>query len=442
MRQRDEYPMKRRAARERAGRTVSARYVLAGFLLAVLVVGGGVWYLNVRGEAPVAGTPTAFVATPGQVERGRYLATVGDCITCHTVRGGAVFAGGRMIETPFGGVYSSNLTADVATGIGGWSADEFWRALHNGRSKDGRLLYPAFPYPSFTQVSRADADAIYAYLRTVPAVAQPNRPDAVRFPYDSPVALALWRAMFFRAGVFEPDASKSAQWNRGAYLVRGLGHCDACHANRNIFGATGHQLDLGGGLIPMQNWYAPPLVAAGGAGIADWDRAHIVELLGTGISPRGAAMGPMAEVVHRSTQYLAPSDLLAITGYLQSLPQRTPVPADSEPPPSAQTLARGAQIYADHCASCHGRDGEGAYPAYPPLAGNRSVTETPAANSIHAVISGGYAPATAGNPRPYGMPPFIQSLGEADIAAVLTYVRRSWGNAGTAVTAFDVQRYR
>jgi mono/diheme cytochrome c family protein len=411
----------------------------AAIALALAVLAGAVHDLNVRDEGypESAGGDTATA-----VARGRYLVSIGDCIACHTRLGGAPFAGGRPIATPFGTVVSTNITPDVRTGIGSWSRADFWRALHNGRSKDGRLLYPAFPYPNFTRVTREDADAMFEYLRTLPPVARPNDRHAVRFPYDTQAALAVWRALFFRPGVFEPDARQSAGWNRGAYLVQGLGHCDACHATRNLFGAVSRDFDLGGGLIPMQNWYAPPLISAVGAGIANWEPAHVAALLRTGASPRAMAMGPMAEVVFRSTQYLSPDDARAIAGYLHSFAPATP---PATPPPArvdAQARASGANVYEKHCAECHGSNGEGAFPAYPALAGNPSVTERFPTNAIKAVLYGGYAPATAGNPRPYGMPPFFSTLGEADIAAVLTYVRTSWGNAAAPVSRLDVERYR
>ena len=342
----------------------------------------------------------------------------------------------------FNTVRTVNLTPDERTGIGAWTGDDFWRALHNGRSRDGRLLYPAFPYPNFTQVTRADADALFAYLRTLPPVSRPNTPHALRFPYDNTVTLAMWRALFFRPGIFVPDEGRSAEWNRGAYLARGLGHCDACHADRNVFGAVSHRLELGGGLIPMQNWYAPPLTSAAGAGVADWETAHVVSLLRTGISPRGSAMGPMAEVVYLSTQYLAEDDLRAIAVFLKALPQAAGAPTVEPMPRDPALASHGAKLYEDHCSECHGQEGEGAYPADPALAGNRTVTADPPANAIRAVVSGGYAPATAGNPRPYGMPPFVYALREDDIAAVLTYVRGAWGNQARPVTTFDVQRYR
>jgi mono/diheme cytochrome c family protein len=375
--------------------------------------------------------PAATARTAAK-SRGEYLVAAGDCIACHTTIGGAPFAGGRAIETPFGTVYSSNITPDVATGLGGWSPEDFWRALHDGRSKNGRLLYPAFPYPNFTQVAREDADAMFDYLRTLPAVARENTPHAVRFPYNTQAALAAWRALFFKAGVYEPQADKGAEWNRGAYLVRGLGHCDACHARRNMFGAVSHSLDLGGGLIPLQNWYAPPL--------AGWDPAHVTALLSTGASPRASAMGPMAEVVYRSTQHLTAADASAIALYLQSAPK--PAAQAAQKPPERKMLERGAAVYGEHCAECHGDKGEGAPPAYPALAGNPSMNAAVAANGIKAILNGGYAPATAGNPRPYGMPPYFARLSDQEVAAVLTYIRGAWGNGGAPVSSVDVERYR
>jgi cytochrome c553 len=374
--------------------------------------------------------PAGIAASRGS-SRGDYLVTAGDCIACHTAIGGAPFAGGRAIETPFGTVYSTNITPDKKTGIGEWSRDDFWRALHEGRSRDGRMLYPAFPYPNFTQVTREDADAMFDYLRSLPPAARANTPHAVRFPYNTQVALGAWRMLFFRPGVFEPERDKSAEWNRGAYLARGLGHCDACHTSRNILGAVSHQLDLGGGLIPMQNWYAPP--------IAGWDREQLAALLTTGVSPRTTAMGPMAEVVYRSTQHLAPEDARAIAAYVHSSPP--PAPAEAKTP-DRRVLARGAALYGEHCAECHGDKGEGAPGAYPALAGNPGMNAAVAANGIKVILNGGYAPVTKGNPRPYGMAPYFDKLSDADVAAVLTYVRASWGNTGDPVPARDVERYR
>ena len=404
-------------------------------LLAALVA-----WLNVRGEAPVTGERSAVPGDAATIARGAYLARAGNCIGCHTAQGGADYAGGRGIETPFGTVFASNLTPDADTGLGRWSASEFWRAMHHGRSKDGRLLYPAFPYPSFTHVTREDSDALFAYLQSVPAVRQPNRPHALRFPYGLQASLAVWRALYFRPGEVEPDPERSSAWNRGSYLVRGLGHCVACHADRNWLGATPGGLQLGGGLIPEQNWYAPALAAPMATGTGDDSAGELVAMLKHGVSARGAVMGPMAEVVFRSTQHLTDADLAAIASYVESLP-RPPAPEPAEPADGA--LRRlGARLYADRCASCHGEGGEGAAGLYPPLAGNRTVTLPSPNNVILAIVHGGFAPSTAGNPRPFGMPPFGQSLNDTEIAAVATHLRQSWGHAASAVSAADVHRAR
>ena len=419
----------------------------AGVVLAVLllVAAGLVAWLNVAGEDPLVGDAGAFAATPEQVAHGAYLARAGNCAACHTDRGGAAFAGGKGIATPFGTVFASNLTPDAKTGIGAWSAAQFWRAMHNGRSADGRLLYPAFPYPNFTEITRADSDALFAYLRSQVPVTQVNRPHALRFPYNLQASLAAWRAMFFAPGVYEPVVERSVQWNRGAYLVRSLGHCAACHSPRNAFGATRDSLELSGGLIPLQNWYAPSLASSTEAGVADWSNADIAALLKTGLTPRGAALGPMAEVVFRSTQYLHDSDIAAMAEFLKSLPQ-TPPHALAALKIDKDAQAHGAALYRDHCAACHGANGEGGSGpngvVYVPLAGNRKVLlETPT-NLIHIVVNGGFPPTTAGNPRPYGMPPFGPSLSDAEIALLASYVRGAWGNAAPTVSALDVLNAR
>ena len=380
--------------------------------------------------------PRAQAASGPQAQMpGAYLAAAGDCVACHTALGGAPFAGGRAIETPFGRVYTTNITPDAATGIGTWSREDFARAMHEGLSKDGRRLYPAFPYPNFTKMSRADVDAIFDYLRTLPPVSRANTPSELRFPWNTQAALGAWRMLYFRPGRWEPAPGRDAQWNRGAYLVQALGHCDACHAERNVLGAVSHSLDLGGGLIPMQKWYAPPL------GSAARRPEDVVSLLQNGISPRASAMGPMAEVVFRSTRHLSAADARAIASYLQAVPAPERRPKRSRRADAAE-LARGAEVYGEHCAQCHGDEGEGAFPAYPALAGNASVTNPVTANAIKAVLNGGFPPSTAGNPRPFGMPPYLGRLSEADIAAVLTFVRASFGNDEAPVSTLDIEGFR
>lgn len=380
-----------------------------------------------------------------QVIRGEYLAKAGNCMACHTVRGGKQYAGGRAISTPFGDIYASNLTSDAKTGIGSWTSDDFWRALHNGKSKDGSFLYPAFPYPNYTKVTRADSDALFAYLRTVPAVSQENEEHDLRFPYNQRMLLAFWRALYFEPGIFEADKKQSAEWNRGAYLVQGLGHCAACHTARNALGGTTGKADLAGGMIPMLNWHAASLTSDAEAGLGAWTVKDISDLLKTGVSQRGAVFGPMAEVVSGSLQHLSQSDVNAMAIYLKELPKsgdgRT-LEKPSLPATGEETLKLGAQLYEKHCVECHKADGKGVPPGYPPLAGNESLSANSPLNPIRIVLNGGYPPSTGGNPRPYGMPPFGPVLNDAEVAAVVSYVRTAWENKGSVVSPFDVGRLR
>ncbi|GAB3773863.1 cytochrome c [Ramlibacter monticola] len=419
------------------------RRVLWSLLALVLALVAFVWMFNFWGGTGLHGKAPSAPPAREQVARGAYLARVGNCMLCHTERGGAAYAGARPIETPFGTVYASNITPDAETGIGAWSAAHFRRALHEGRSRDGHLLYPAFPYTHTTRITGADADALFDYLRSLPPVNKPNRPHRLRWPYNTQAALAVWRTLYFRPDRYEEDAARTPEWNRGAYLVQGLGHCGACHTARNALGGMRDVMDLSGGLIPMQNWYAPSLAATGEAGVADWKVEEIQQLLAAGVSPRGTVLGPMAEVVLHSTQYLEPADLRAIAVYLKSLP---PVPGDSDPREvpraAANVLDRGGKIYGDRCAACHGEQGQGVRGAYPPLAGNRAVTLPVTSNLVQIVLHGGFPPATRAHPRPFGMPPFAPVLSDADVAAVLTYIRSSWNNNAAPVTELAVSQQR
>lgn len=380
-----------------------------------------------------------FAASAGQIERGEYLARVGNCAGCHTARGGAAYAGGRAVDTPFGSIYASNLTPDKDTGIGAWSAGAFYRALHEGRSIDGRMLYPAFPYPNMTLMTHEDSDAIYAYLMNrVKPVAATNIANTLSFPFNNQLALAAWRLLYFKPGEYQPELAQSPQWNRGAYLLQGLAHCGACHSTRNALGApvAGHAYD--GAMMPLNDWYAPSLTAKNEASVADWSLADIARWLKDGASAKGSALGPMAEVIYQSTQYANDADLLAMGAYLKSLPVTGTTPRAV----SVAGDSAGREIYREHCRACHGENGEGKADAFPPLAGNRTTTMANHANLVRVILSGGFAPATAGNPRPHGMPPYYHLLSDSDIAHVATYVRNSWGNSAPAVTELDMVKYR
>ncbi|MEI7036066.1 cytochrome c [Fulvimonas yonginensis] len=417
----------------------------AFMVLLVLAAVAVAWWLFRRPAAPLppaAPDATARLRDPALIARGAYLATVGDCAACHTAQGGQPYAGGRSLPTPFGEVPAPNLTPDDATGLGQWSFEAFWRAMHEGIGRDGRALYPAFPYTSYTRVSQEDARALFAYLRSLPPVHNPTPPPSLRFPYDLSASLATWRALYFRPGSFTPDPKQTAEWNRGAYLVEGLGHCNECHVARDNLGGLPGKVTLTGGQIPVQNWYAPDLGTHAHGGLEGWTVDDIVALLKTGQSVRGVAFGPMADVVMQSTQHMRDDDLRAMAVYLQSLPPRPAPPVDADRLGSDALFDRGEKLYAQRCAGCHGKQGQGVPGVYPPLAGNGSVTEPSGINAIRIVLLGGFAPSTAAQPRPYSMPPFAQQLNDADVAAVVSYIRQAWSNKAAPVLDRDVAAYR
>ncbi len=408
--------------------------------LAALVAGALLtWQTHLGNDAPA---PTAAP----DAARGAYLARVGNCAGCHTdtARAGAPLAGGRGIPTPFGTVFSTNLTPDRATGLGDWSADDFWRALHLGQGRDGHLLTPAFPYLNTTRVSRADSDAIWAWLRSQPAVVAPRREHELRWPYRTQLALAAWRALYFR-----PADPTSAQ-PRGAYLVQGLAHCSACHGARNALGGGGGVDSFDGGLLFGLGWVAPSLHDPAEAGVQAWSEATLRRWLRDGHAQdaRGShtALGPMAEVVLGTTSALNDDDLAAVSAYLRALPVRRLARADGARP-SLQRRELGAELYRQHCADCHGAQGEGRRGAagafaYPPLAGNRSVTQASAANLLRVIERGAFAAATPGHPQPYGMPPFAGVLGVEELAALASFLRTQWGHAAGEVDSVEVVRLR
>lgn len=391
--------------------------------------------------------PSPVEATPALIAQGAYLARAGNCAACHTSRGGMPYAGGRAIETPFGTVFGGNLTPSLSTGLGAWQADDVWRALHEGRSRGGRLLVPAFPYPHFTHITRPDSDALWAYLRSLPAVDAPPTPHRLRWPFGTQAALALWRVVYFRPSPGLP-AGRPGDLDRGAYLVEGLGHCSACHGPRNAAGAgvsvaQAAGLAVGTGYLPVQGWIAPSLTDPAHPGVGGRAVDELVQLLQTGVSRQAAVMGPMAEVVAGSTQHLQARDLQAMVNYLQSLVPAPAPPAAtaSRPEPAPEgAISAGAKLYTRLCADCHGSQGEGVPGIYPALAGNRSVTMDPPRNLLQAITRGGFPPGTAGNPRPYGMPAF--DLPHEDLAALATWLRASWGHAAPPVSAVDVLKLR
>ncbi len=428
-----------RDARTNALRERSTRCVRSVWLaLALGFIGLPAW------SDPMPDAAQGLHAVDSPMPRGEYLAHLGDCVACHSKHGGVPFAGGFPMPTPFGTLYSPNITPDRATGIGTWTAPEFYQMLHTGRSRDGTLLYPAMPFPAYTQVTREDSDALFTYLMSLKPVNQPNRQNELRFPYNNRSLMFGWRVLYFKEGTFVPLKGRSAQFNRGAYLVQGLGHCASCHSPINALGGSADDSAFAGGLIPLQNWYAPSLTSNQESGLGSWSVTDIAALLKGGASMRGAVYGPMAEVTHNSLQYLTSDDATAMSVYLKSLLELKPVPAriPLATPPSAEMLTSGRTLYEARCASCHRSDGQGMPPAYPPLAGNPSIDMELSVNPLRMVLNGGYPPQTAENPRPYGMPPFAQVLSDQEVAAVVTYIRMSWGNHGSPVTPRDANAMR
>lgn len=379
------------------------------------------------------------------VARGEYLARAGDCIACHTTPGGKLFAGRRPMATPFGTLYSPNISPDKETGIGKWTAIQFYSMMHTGHSPDGSLLYPAMPFAAYTKMTRNDSDAIFSYLKSVPAVRLVNRPHDMRFPYNNRSLLLGWRTLYFREGEFKPDPAQSVEWNRGAYLVQGPGHCSMCHTAINALGGSSESRAFEGGLIPMQAWSAPSLTSNKEAGLGEWSLEDIANLLRTGVSDRGAVYGPMAEVVYDSLQYLSDDDIRAMAVYLKSLPPHgaeATVPSTTSVEDKDRLYPLGSKIYDAQCATCHGAKGRGKLPQFPPLANNQSIQMESSVNPIRMVLNGGYPPGTTRNPQPYGMPPFAQSLSDEEVAAVVTFIRTAWGNHGTAISVKDVNDLR
>lgn len=405
---------------------------LAGLLL-LLSAWGAVAAPDQRSE--IAHDGQAF----DEIARGRYLTTVGDCSACHTQPAGRAFAGGRAIVTPFGTLLSANLTPDRETGIGGWSDDDFVNALLQGRGQDGQHLYPAMPYTYYTRMSRDDVLAIRAYLNTIEPVRNEVVTDQLPFPLSIRASVIVWNALFFRADPFQPDAQKSEAWNRGAYLVEGPAHCGMCHTSKNLLGADKKSQALHGGVL--QGWFAPDISGDPHTGLGSWSADDIVSYLKTGHNPISAASGPMSEVVADSTTHMSDADLAAIAAYLKDQPgtgQAPPPPLDAHDP----VLRNGEAIYVDVCAACHAGAGTGVANLFPALKDNPEVQSVDPTSLIRVVLHGTRSVATDAAPTRPAMPALGWKLSDPQVAAVLTYIRNSWGNRAKPVDPDQVRELR
>jgi mono/diheme cytochrome c family protein len=391
---------------------------------------------------PLGGANAAGIDTQnfGQIERGHYLTIVGDCAACHTLPGsGHAFAGGRPVETPFGTLLAPNITPDPQTGIGAWTDEEFVAALTKGTGRGGIHLYPAMPYTYYTKLTRDDALAIRAYLNTIPAVHNPVKADQLPFPFNMRWTMAVWDALYFRPGTFHPDPHKSAEWNRGAYLAEGPAHCGMCHTPKNLLGADETSEALQG--YVLQGWLAPNITNDPRRGLGGWSVEDIVAYLKTGHNNTSAATGPMSETLNLSTSEMSDADLEAVAVYLKDQAGLTRSVASVDPPDRA-VMKSGAQIYADECSGCHAPDGKGIAGIFPSLSGSSTVQQSDPTTLLHIVLRGARSVGTGPAPTAPAMPQFGWLLTDDQVAALLTYIRNSWGNSAPVVTAGEVGKTR
>ena len=386
---------------------------------------------------------TAFGAeaaepTAETIARGKALVVAGDCASCHTADPAKPFAGGKRIATPFGGIYAPNLTPDNETGLGNWRDEDFLRALRQGVAPDGSRYYPAFPYPYFTKLIRDDILAIRAYLATFEPVRNKVPSPELRFPFNFRVGMRLWNWLYLQPGILIPDQSKGADWNRGRYLVEGLGHCGACHTPKNFLGADKSDQAFGGNRV--DGMFAPRLDAAARSGLKSWSAEDIAEYLQSGRNVKSNAGQLMSEVVLNSTSKMSDGDVKAIAAYLKSLPSGAPEPNVFAP--AASQMTNGEKIYRSACIACHEADGSSTPRVYPPLPANANLQSADPASTIRIILDGAESITTPRAPNKGSMPAYAAKLNDQEIADVTTYIRNAWGNAAPPVAAAEVAKAR
>jgi mono/diheme cytochrome c family protein len=387
---------------------------------------------------------------PALVARGEYVARLSDCVACHSVPNGKPFAGGLEMATPLGAIHATNITPDPETGIGRYSLADFDRAVRHGVAPGSRRLYPAMPYPSYAKLSDDDVRALYAFfMKGVAPANQANIPSAIPWPLNLRWPIALWNGVFVDPEPYVAKTSQDALWNRGAYLVQGAGHCGSCHTPRGLAFNEKAQDESGTPFLAgalLDGWYAPSLRADHNTGLGRWSEPEIVQFLKTGRNRHAVVYGSMTEAFNNSTQFMTDDDLAAIARYLKALPgdpQRDGAPWQYQPVAAAASpTTPGATTYATRCASCHGLDGKGQAIWMPPLAGATSALAKESASVINITLNGSQRIVAAGVPDAYRMPAFREQLSDQQVADVLTYVRSTWGNQGTAVDAQAVGKLR
>jgi len=375
-----------------------------------------------------------------RIERGRYLAVLGDCAGCHTAPGGAPFAGGLALQTPFGTLVAPNITPDPETGIGNMSNDDFLATLHEGRGHNGKRLYPAMPYPAYTKMTDDDVLAMRAYFATIAPVKNPVVSNQLPFPLNIRLAMAFWNGLNFTPGRYQPNPQKSAVWNRGAYIVEGPAHCGTCHTPKTLLGGDKNNVALTG--ATLQGWFAPDITNDTRKGIGGWSIDDLVQYLKKGTNNWTLASGPMAEAVSHSTSQMNDDDILAIATYLKDNGEGGVSAKPAVVAANNNVMHAGAAIYKDSCAACHKDSGQGEANLFPRLAGSALVQSDDPTTLARVVLHGTRAVATAGAPTGPAMPAFDWRLDDAQVAAVLTYIRSNWGNAAEAVSATAVATQR
>ena len=378
-------------------------------------------------------------ADPALIAKGEYLTRAADCVACHVTPGGKPFAGGLSFKLPFGTLYSPNITPDKETGIGSWTDDEFVSALQKGVGKDGKHYYPAFPYTSYTLMPREDILAIKAYLFNLEPISQKPKENDIGFPFNQRWGMFFWNAVFADNERFVPDSKQSEEWNRGAYLVQGPGHCGECHTPRNIFQAMSSGKSLAGGEIG--NWQAYNISSDPKHGIGAWPQEALVSYLSKGYAPGyGGAGGPMADAVEHSLRFLTPADLNAIAVYLKSTPARSQgVPRPMVAINDQVEKGLGHKVFADSCVACHRLDGTGNQSPIATLNGLKTVNDPTGTNLMATLLEGHTQAAMRVDQR---MPDFARNYSDTELAAVSTYVLRRFGQSNGEVKAKDVAKSR
>lgn len=389
---------------------------------------------------------SAGAANEDTVERGRYLATAGNCSSCHTVPGAPPYTGGVPFATDFGTLYSTNITQDKNHGIGEWTEAQFQTALKHGIRPDGEYLYPAFPYTAYSKLSAADIAALYAYFQTLPAATTPSPANELSFPYSQRRLMQVWNWLYHKPGELKPREEKSPAWNRGAYLVEALGHCSACHTPRNWLGAERKELAYSGGeyldTIPngqRRPWFAIDL-SDSHQGLGAWSVEQVEQYLKKGINDYATSFGPMNKVIERSTRHLTSEDIHAMAVYLKDIPAINP--EDTEPEVPAQITSKGATLYAIHCATCHLPTGKGSLDTGPSMIGNPVVQASNPASLINVILYGPELPEFSLNVQRSQMDGYQNLLTDSEIAALSNYMRNTWGNVAGVVTEEQVARQR